>query len=111
MNGRKCLAPVAAGIFGAWVSLVALDNLASQASAGGKNVPAGFTPLFNGKDLTGWKIHGGNIKAWGVEKGLLYVAQPARQKPGGKEQPFWLMTEKEYGDFELRLEFKVPEGG
>src|SRR5262249_58488036 len=87
--------------------LVALLSLASHVP-GDEEVPAGFTRLFNGKDLTGWKSHGGNLKAWGVENGLLYVAQPARQRPGGKEEPFWLMTEKEYGNFELRLEDKGP---
>ena len=64
--------------------------------------PRGFTSLFNGKDLTGWKRHGGNKDTWGAEKGILFV-----KKGGGG----WLMTEKEYGDFELRLEFKVPKGG
>jgi hypothetical protein len=64
--------------------------------------PKGFTALFNSKDLTGWKVHAGKMEAWGAEKGLLYV-----QGGGGG----WLMTEKEYGDFELRLEFKVPVNG
>jgi Domain of Unknown Function (DUF1080) len=39
---------------------------------------------------------------WGAENGLLYV-----NGSGGA----WLMTEKEYGDFELRLEWKVPPKG
>jgi serine/threonine-protein kinase len=66
--------------------------------------PAGFVPLFNGKDLEGWQIHNGKLESWGAdkEKGILYV-----QGGGGG----WLMTDKEYGDFELRLEFKVPKGG
>jgi hypothetical protein len=64
--------------------------------------PKGFTALFNGKDLTGWKVHGGKMEVWGAEKGLLYV-----QGGGGG----WLMTEKEYGDFELQLEFKMPKMG
>jgi hypothetical protein len=111
MNRRRFLATAAAAWASTWAFLVALGNVASQAPAGDKNVPAGFVPLFNGKDLTGWKIHGGNIKAWGVENGLLYVAQPARQQPGSRAEPFWLMTEKEYGNFELRLEFRVPVNG
>jgi hypothetical protein len=70
---------------------------------GEDKAPEGFTSLFNGKDLTGWKVNkGGNPKVWGAEKGLLYV-----QGSGGG----WLMTEKEYSDFELRLEFKMPEKG
>ncbi len=64
--------------------------------------PEGFEPLFNGKDLTGWKVHGGKKESWSVENGILFVSGGG----GG-----WLMTEKEYGDFELRLEFKVPKGG
>jgi hypothetical protein len=65
--------------------------------------PPGFESLFNGRDLTGWKVNeGGNLKVWGAEDGILYV------KGGGGA---WLMTEKEYSDFELRLEFKIPEKG
>ena len=67
------------------------------------DVPEGFTTLFNGKDLTGWKVNeGGKMEKWGVDKGVLYV------EGGGAG---WLMTEKEYADFELRLEFKIPEKG
>lgn len=65
--------------------------------------PAGFESLFNGKDLTGWKVlPGGKMEVWGAENGVLYV-----NGSGGA----WLMTEKEYGDFELRLEWKVPPKG
>jgi hypothetical protein len=68
-----------------------------------KDAPEGFEPLFNGKDLTGWKVNkGGKMKVWGAEDGILYV-----QGAGGG----WLMTEKEYGDFEVQLEFKLPEKG
>jgi Domain of Unknown Function (DUF1080) len=66
-------------------------------------VPSGFEPLFNGKDLTGWKVNaGGNMKVWGAEDGVLFV----NGSGGG-----WLMTEKEYGDFEVRLEYKMPKHG
>ena len=59
--------------------------------------PAGFTALFNGKDLTGWKPTG-KAEVWGAESGTIYV-----EKGGGG----WLLTEQEYGDFELRLEYKL----
>src|SRR6516225_8620805 len=65
--------------------------------------PEGFTSLFNGKDLTGWKVlPGGKMEVWGAKDGLLFV-----DGRGGA----WLMTEKEYGDFEIRLEFKMPKMG
>jgi Domain of Unknown Function (DUF1080) len=65
--------------------------------------PKGFEALFNGKDLTGWKVNkGGNMAVWGADSGILFV----NGRGGG-----WLMTEKEYADFELRLEYKLPRGG
>jgi hypothetical protein len=68
-----------------------------------QEAPKGFESLFNGKDLTGWKVNeGGNLAVWGAENGLLFV----NGRGGG-----WLMTEKEYADFDLRLEFKLPEKG
>ncbi|PNE23868.1 hypothetical protein BHU16_10365, partial [Tannerella sp. oral taxon 808] len=74
----------------------------SPARAADTDAPEGFTPLFNGKDLTGWKVHGGKLKAWGAADGLLFTSGSG----GG-----WLMTEKEYADFELRLEYKLPTNG
>jgi hypothetical protein len=62
----------------------------------------GSEALFNGKDLTGWEVLGGKFEGWGNDKTLIYTARA----DGG-----WLMTEKEYGDFELTLEWRVPKGG
>jgi hypothetical protein len=84
-----------------FLALAALVTLTPAVRPGGDKVPEGFTPLFNGKDLTGWKSTG-KKDVWGAEKGVLFV-----QGGGGG----WLMTEKEYGDFELRLEYKMPKGG
>src|SRR5262249_35072742 len=53
--------------------LAALVGLCSARSAD-KDAPEGFDALFNGKDLTGWKVNkGGNMKVWGAEKGVLFV--------------------------------------
>jgi len=67
----------------------------------GDDTPKGFEKLFNGKDLTGWKSTG-DQKKWGAENGVIYCSGGG----GG-----WLMTEKEYGDFELRFEYKMPLKG
>ena len=64
--------------------------------------PAGFTALFNGKNLDGWKVHAGKMEVWSADKGMIVVDG----RGGG-----WLMTEKEYGDFELRLEYRLPKRG
>lgn len=61
-----------------------------------------FRPLFNGKDLAGWRVMQSKVENWTVEEGLLVCT--------GKGSG-WLGTEKEYADFELRLEYKLPPGG
>jgi hypothetical protein len=83
------------------VAILVHGIVASHVSA--DNPPEGFVALFNGKDLTGWKATG-KMEVWGADpdKGILFV-----DKGGGG----WLMTEKEYSDFELRLEFKMPKMG
>jgi hypothetical protein len=61
----------------------------------------GFTRLFNGQDLTGWRCTG-RPDAWTVENGVIVC------KGGGGG---WLLTEKEYGDFELRCEYRWAKPG
>jgi hypothetical protein len=65
----------------------------------GKEDPAGFERVFNGKDFTGWA---GPVENYEVKDGAI-VCQP---KKGGT-----IHTEKNYGDFVARLEFKLPPGG
>ncbi|MCP4639382.1 MAG: DUF1080 domain-containing protein [bacterium] len=60
---------------------------------------SGAEILFNGKDLTGWKAEGG--AAWSVESGCLVGRQGEKNAPGD------LFTVREYGDFELVVEYKV----
>lgn len=64
-----------------------------------KSDETGFEPVFNGKDFTGWA---GPVDNYEVEDGAI------RCKPhkGGT-----IFTKEEYGDFVVRLEFKVPPGG
>ena len=86
-----------------WLPLFILTFVPCAARPDDSGVPEGFKPLFNGKDLSGWKVReAGDPKVWGAEKGLIYV-----NGKGGD----WLMTEKEYSDFELQLEFKLPNAG
>ena len=59
--------------------------------------------IFNGKDLTGWKIYG--TEEWYVEKGELIC------ESGPDKQYGYLATEKQYKDFELTLEFFQVSNG
>lgn len=60
-------------------------------------------PLFNGIDLTGWEGAGQDAaKCWKVEEGLLVCT--------GAKGP-WLRTKEQFDDFNLRLDYKLREGG
>jgi len=64
----------------------------------------GFVTLFNGKDLSGWKTS--PESRWVVENGTLTL----KDRSDGREHNFdYLWTEKQYGDFVLDLQFKIPE--
>jgi len=82
-----------------------LFSLGVMLFALGGSVPGGvaaddWQPLFNGKDLNGWVQHGGKA-SYRVEKDAI-VGTTVPTTPNS-----FLCTEREYGDFELRLEFKV----
>jgi len=106
--------------------LLALLAAPALAEEGKPNTPpAGFTALFNGKDLTGWKGLVGNPKTraamspeelakkqeeadklarehWKVEDGVLVYSGKGRMS---------LCTAKDYGNFELFVDWKIKEDG
>jgi len=59
--------------------------------------------LFNGKDLSGWNIHG--TEKWYVEDGVL-VCESGPDKEYG-----YLVTEKNFKNFVLTLDFKQESNG
>src|SRR5271154_2258550 len=75
-------------------------GVVASARTDSKQPPEGYTAMFNGRDLKGWNVLNGKIDVWGVDNGVLCVADEG----GG-----WLMTEKEYGDFDLRLEYRMSK--
>lgn len=104
--------------------LVAILVTAQSSSTTLAEVPDGFTPLFNGKDLTGWKGLVENPKARAaMSEDALKAAQ---EKADANMREHWkvvdgtlefdgkgqnLCTAKDYGDFELYLDWKILEGG
>jgi hypothetical protein len=65
------------------------------------NREAGFLPIFDGKTLAGWTLLGGKGAGYGVKDGVIFCA-----KGGGGN----LLTEREYGDFILRYDYKLEPG-
>lgn len=61
-----------------------------------------WTPLFNGKDLSGWTAAG--KEKWFVAEGAI-VGEAVTDKYG------YLVTEKTYRDFHIRLKFKCDAAG
>jgi antitoxin component YwqK of YwqJK toxin-antitoxin module len=81
----------------------------TEAKAKGAGDPApkaesAFVPLFNGKNLDGWQVREarpGDKDKWSVKDGIL-VAEPGSG---------WIGTTKTYGDFVLKVEWRISEGG
>ncbi len=67
----------------------------------------GFTPMFNGKDLTGWKTTGN----WKVEEGGVVTLYPRPGEEGWQRYDAYLTTDHKYKDFMLDLEFKIEKEG
>jgi hypothetical protein len=96
--------------------------------------PAGFTPLFNGRDLSGWygwgtrnpeelwamsaeeqaeykkkSVEGGLLDAKGVDKGdhLLAHWRVDQGELINDGKGLYLTTDRDYGDFELLVDYKM----
>jgi hypothetical protein len=65
--------------------------------------------LFNGKDLTGWRLTDPNaVNGWSVKDGLL-VNNPVQEE--GKHKNYGnLRTEAQFEDFNLKVEVRVSKG-
>jgi len=104
--------------------LLVASLVTSSFAATGVDAPRGFTPIFNGRNLTGWKGLVANPKVrsamskddlaeaqkkadelmrahWKVVDGVLEF--------DGKGQS--LCTARDYADFELYVDWKILEGG
>jgi serine/threonine protein kinase len=96
-------------VFGEELAIDAGDHrtirvrLEPEAGAGeGAVAEDGFVPLFNGKDLTGWKLFGGGTGNWRVENGAIVSRGPSSH----------LFTERgDYQNFHLRVEAQINDGG
>jgi hypothetical protein len=65
-----------------------------------EEVAAGFRVLFDGKTLNGWK---GNQAVFRVEQGAIIGGSLSQALPNNE----FLRSAEQYGDFELRLQFKL----
>jgi hypothetical protein len=67
--------------------------------------------LFNGKDLSGWKVKETTMdSAWSAEGGVLSNRPPKRAPGTPAKRTANLRTEREFEDFNVKLEVNVPAG-
>lgn len=94
------------GHFGILIALIFAATPLTEAKtlSGETDPPPGFRSLFNGSDLSGWVIPEGDGGHWKVVDGVIdYDA--LSQAEGSKD----LWTEESFGDFTLRVEWRLTE--
>lgn len=105
------------------LSLSAYGAKEEKAAAKDNTAPKGFTALFNGKDLTNWQ---GLIELPARDKMSPEQRAEAQKKANAKYLPHWkvedgvlvydgkgqsLQTVKDYGNFELYVDWKIGKKG
>jgi hypothetical protein len=92
MDRRMLCAAAAAAALG-WMGSTGQAALAADKK---------WVKLYNGQDLTGWHVKDGKADAWKANGDMISCVAPG----GG-----WLASDKEYGDFVLQVEYRIPPGG
>jgi hypothetical protein len=82
------------------ISMCQLWALAAMAAD-----PDGFVSLFNGRDLSGWKM--GPAKSWVVENGAIALKRPRYEAKEHNSDYLWAV--EPYGNFILELDVKFLE--
>jgi 3-keto-disaccharide hydrolase len=86
------------------MKIVSLILFALAAQSGTTAVESGFTALFNGKDLTGWKISG-SPESFAVRDGAIVASGPASH--AYYDGPF---RNHRFRNFELRIDIMAQPG-
>jgi len=83
-------------------TIVAVMTLLTLSVAAATQDP-GFTSLFNGKDLTGWKVPAGDNGHWKVVDGV--IDYDAESEAPGNDKSLW--SEREFANFVLRVDWRI----
>ncbi len=84
--------------------LAGLASCSSGPSSAPSQADPAFTSLFNGKDFTNWKLPEGDGGHWKIVNGV--IDYDALSEAKGEKH---LFTEKEYGDFVFKVEWRLKE--
>ena len=83
-------------------TIVAVMTLLTLSVAAATQDP-GFTSLFNGKDLTGWKVPAGDNGHWKVVDGV--IDYDAESEAPANDKSLW--SEREFANFVLRVDWRI----
>ena len=89
------------GALGRFACVLALALAAAGGRAG--DDLSGVVELFNGKDLTGWKVPPGDNGHWKVVNGV--IDYDARSESKVPDKSLW--TERSFRDFVLRVDWRL----
>ena len=84
-------------------TIVAVMTLLTLSVAAAAVQEAGFTSLFNGKDLTGWKVPAGDNGHWKVVDGV--IDYDAESEAPANDKSLW--SEREFANFVLRVDWRI----
>lgn len=88
------------------IEILPRNKPGSAMPMGARNkAPEGYTALFDGKTLDGWKVHPLSEGHWKVVDGV--IDYDAQSKAKGNDRHLW--TEEEFEDFELHVEWRIKE--
>jgi len=88
-----------------WAGCLLLLALAPSARGADNEPPPGFVSLFNGRDLSGWKVPEGDGGHWKVLDGV--IDYDALSEARGNNKNLW--SEREFGDFTLLVDWRLKE--
>lgn len=85
-------------------------NLFAQNSLTDQEKKDGWVPLFDGSSLSGWHTYGKTTigKAWKADTGAIHYDPKLKS---GNADGGDIVTDKEYSNFDLKLEWKISNNG
>lgn len=88
------------------IEILPMDPPEPATKMGARNkAPQGYTSLFDGKTLDGWKVHPKSVGHWKVLDGV--IDYDALSEAPGNEKHLW--SEESFGDFELHVDWRIKE--
>src|SRR5579872_3627611 len=102
LRSTRCASVVQESLRLRTMAIIALAILCTRTLPTMAQSSRGFTRLFDGKTLDGWRLVGGVGPGYVVRDGILICPFVCSGKP---------TTEKEYSDFIFRCDFKVDKAG